>query len=102
MAISDEIRPESSWLIHHLTRHFKAEVWMVSGDNEATARGVASQVGIPAAHVVAGVLPVEKKEWVERLRLPPSQRDVEDPSASSPPPLKGSSWLSRAEPPNHA
>ncbi|SPO22676.1 related to CCC2 - copper resistance-associated P-type ATPase [Ustilago trichophora] len=81
VAISDVIRPEASWVIHHLKQRFGAEVWMVSGDNEATARGVASQVGIPVSQVVAGVLPVQKKEWVERLQLPPSQRDLEHPSA---------------------
>ncbi|KAJ1032534.1 hypothetical protein NDA16_000557 [Ustilago loliicola] len=62
MAISDVIRPEAAWVIRHLQQRFGAEIWMVSGDNEATARGVASQVGIPRSQVIAGVLPVQKKE----------------------------------------
>ncbi|SPO24852.1 related to CCC2 - copper resistance-associated P-type ATPase [Ustilago trichophora] len=93
VAISDVIRPEASWVIHHLKQRFGAEVWMVSGDNEATARGVASQVGIPASQVVAGVLPVQKKEWVERLQFSPSQRELEHPS----PPEGRSSWWRRSQ-----
>uniref|UniRef100_V5EMK6 HMA domain-containing protein n=2 Tax=Kalmanozyma brasiliensis (strain GHG001) TaxID=1365824 RepID=V5EMK6_KALBG len=86
LAISDVIRPEAGWVISHLKQRFGAEIWMVSGDNEATAKGVASQVGIDPSHVVAGVLPVQKKEWVERLQLPATQRDAE--SASAPPSSK--------------
>ncbi|CDR99338.1 related to CCC2-copper resistance-associated P-type ATPase [Sporisorium scitamineum] len=83
LAASDEIRPEASWVISHLKQRFSAEVWMVSGDNEATAKGVASQVGIAASHVVAGVLPVQKKEWVERLQLTSRQRDHESTAPAS-------------------
>ena len=90
LAISDVIRPEASWVISHLQQRFGAEVWMVSGDNEATARGVASQVGIASSHVVAGVLPVQKKEWVERLQLPPSERELEHVTPRKP--SSRSSW----------
>ncbi|CBQ70420.1 related to CCC2-copper resistance-associated P-type ATPase [Sporisorium reilianum SRZ2] len=83
LAVSDEIRPEASWVISHLQQRFGAEVWMVSGDNEATAKGVASQVGIASSNVVAGVLPVQKKEWVERLQLSGAQRDPESTGAAS-------------------
>ncbi len=84
LAVSDVIRREASWVISQLKQQFHAETWMVSGDNEATAKGVASQVGIDPSHVVAGVLPVQKKQWVERLQLPTSQRDLEHSSAQSP------------------
>ncbi|KAJ1034207.1 hypothetical protein NDA18_001072 [Ustilago nuda] len=93
MAISDVIRPEASWVIQHLKQRFNAEIWVVSGDNEATARGVASQVGIPPSQVIAGVLPVQKKEWVERLQLPPSEREIEHPSSSKHRPFL-QSWFS--------
>lgn len=86
MALSDEIRPEAKWVVSHLTNRFRAEVWMVSGDNESTALGVASQVGIPPSRVVAGVLPVQKKEWVEKLRLPsPSPSPHDFPSGQGRP-----------------
>ncbi len=44
------------------------EVWMITGDNERTAQHVAAQVGIPAQHVIAGVLPGEKAAQVRRLQ----------------------------------
>lgn len=77
LAISDGIRPEASWVISHLQQRYCAEIWMMSGDNEATARGVAAQVGIDASRVVAGVLPVQKKEWVEWLQLTNARQDPE-------------------------
>lgn len=69
LAMSDVIRPEACWVVTHLEQKFGAEVWMISGDNEATARGIAAQVGIAQTRVVAGVLPVQKKEWVEKLQI---------------------------------
>ena len=83
LAVSDEIRPEAAWVISHLEQRFDAEVWMVSGDNEATAKGVASQVGVDGSRVVAGVLPVQKKEWVERLQRGTDRGDVESGSGDS-------------------
>ena len=42
------------------------EVWIITGDNEGTARAVASQVGI--RNVIAGVLPAAKASKVEDLK----------------------------------
>ena len=44
------------------------DVWMLTGDNERTARAVAEQVGIDPANVRASVLPEEKAEAVEDIQ----------------------------------
>lgn len=58
-AIADPIRAEVPSVISQL--HSQGiETWMISGDNEVTARSVARTVGIPSENVIAGVLPQEK------------------------------------------
>jgi len=44
------------------------DVWLLTGDNERTARAVASEVGIDPDHVRAGVLPDDKASVVEDLQ----------------------------------
>lgn len=58
-AISDPLRPEAGGVIQALQEK-GVQTWMVSGDNEVTAKAVARMVGIPETNVIAGVLPHEK------------------------------------------
>ena len=58
-AVSDPIRQEAAGVIRHLHEQGN-ETWMLSGDNETTAKAVAKSVGIPEMNVIAGVLPQEK------------------------------------------
>ncbi|MBX0293949.1 heavy metal translocating P-type ATPase [Haloarcula nitratireducens] len=44
------------------------DVWMITGDNERTARAVAEEVGIDPENVMAGVLPDEKAEALEDIQ----------------------------------
>jgi P-type Cu+ transporter len=58
-AVSDPIRQEAAGVIRHLHQQ-GIGTWMLSGDNETTAKAVAKSVGIPETNVTAGVLPQEK------------------------------------------
>lgn len=67
LAISDPIRPEASPIVHAL--HARGtRVWMLSGDNELTARAVAKMIGIPSDQVISGVLPTEKADKIKYLQ----------------------------------
>ena len=65
IAISDRIRDDSPSAVSSLTS-MGLDVRMVTGDNEITARAVASKVGIP--DVVSGAKPEDKITAVKRLQ----------------------------------
>ncbi|WP_448624041.1 heavy metal translocating P-type ATPase [Geodermatophilus sp. URMC 64] len=65
VTVADPVRPESADAVAQL-QALGLEVWMLTGDNEATARSVAAQVGI--ANVIADVLPAQKDAAVARLQ----------------------------------
>ena len=58
-SVVDRIRPEAKSIITHLQNE-GIGTWMISGDNDITAKAVAKNVGIDASHVIANVLPHEK------------------------------------------
>jgi Cu+-exporting ATPase len=65
VAVADTVRPESAEAVAQL-RALGLQVWMLTGDSEATARAIAAEVGIE--HVLAEVLPAQKAEQVAALR----------------------------------
>lgn len=67
LAISDPIRPEASPIVQALQAR-GTRVWMLSGDNELTARAVAKMIGIPPDQVISGVLPTEKADKIKYLQ----------------------------------
>lgn len=67
LAIADALRPEAVSTVAKLQEAGK-QVWMLSGDNEVTAKAVAQNLGIPDHRVVAGVLPHEKADFITRLQ----------------------------------
>lgn len=65
LAIADEIKPTSQTAIKELQR-MGIEVYMLTGDNEATAKIIAERVGI--RHFKAETLPTQKAEYVKMLQ----------------------------------
>ncbi|MCL6452687.1 MAG: heavy metal translocating P-type ATPase [Alicyclobacillus sp.] len=64
LAISDTVKPDAATTVQQL-RAMGVDVWLMTGDNERTARAIAAEVGIE--HVMAGVLPADKAAAVEAL-----------------------------------
>ncbi len=65
IAVADTVKETSREAIRQLKK-FGLEVWMVTGDNERTARAIAQIVGIE--NVMAGVLPEHKAEKIKELQ----------------------------------
>ncbi len=65
IAVADTIKPEARDAIAQLSA-LGLEVWMLTGDNRATAQTVAREVGIE--HVLADVLPHEKADAIRSLQ----------------------------------
>jgi Cu+-exporting ATPase len=65
LAVSDPIKPTSAEAIRRL-HAMGLRVVMLTGDNEGTARIVATQLGIDEFH--AGVEPSDKQDWIRKLK----------------------------------
>jgi Cu2+-exporting ATPase len=64
-AVADRIKPTSQTAIQTL-RQSGIEVYMLTGDQEETARAIAQQTGI--THFKAGVLPSDKADFIKDLQ----------------------------------
>ena len=67
VTVADTLKPESHEAVEQL-RALGLDVWMLTGDNRATAEAIAREVGIPSDHVIAEVLPHQKTEKVKELQ----------------------------------
>jgi Cu+-exporting ATPase len=65
IAIADTLKESAKGMVEGLKKK-KVEAWMITGDNERTAKAIAKQVGIQ--NVMAEVLPDQKAEKVKELK----------------------------------
>ncbi len=65
IAIADTLKKFSQEIVDELNKSGK-EVWMITGDNERTAKAIASQLGI--SNIMANVLPKDKANKVKELQ----------------------------------
>jgi Cu2+-exporting ATPase len=65
LAIADEIKETSTSAVRQL-QSVGITVYMLTGDNEATAKSIAARSGI--SHYMAAVLPQQKAEFVKQLQ----------------------------------
>ncbi len=68
LALADRIKPAARDAIARLQDHHGLDVWMITGDNQATAQAVAQQVGLRPERVLAEIRPDQKAECIARLR----------------------------------
>jgi len=67
LALRDALKPKAAEVVTRLARAGKA-VFLVTGDQAATAAAIAQAAGIPAANVFAKVRPERKAEIVRQLQ----------------------------------
>ncbi len=67
VALSDSLKPSAEAVVRGLISSGKT-VYLLTGDQEPTARAIGRQVGIPEANILAGVRPEKKAEAVRRLQ----------------------------------
>ena len=67
VSVSDQVKPEAPSVVAHLEQ-LGLECWMVSGDNERTARYMAERCGLAPSRVLAEVKPEAKAAKVEELQ----------------------------------
>ncbi|MDR3637231.1 MAG: heavy metal translocating P-type ATPase [Isosphaeraceae bacterium] len=67
IALADALKPHAREVVARLKRA-GADVYLVTGDNRATARAIAEAIAVPPERVFAGVLPEGKAAKIVELR----------------------------------
>jgi len=67
LAVADELRPEATATVRKLKK-LGLRVVMLTGDRQAAATAIATQLGLAAEDTIADVRPAEKSEAIARLQ----------------------------------
>ena len=67
IAVADTLKPDAREAVARLGG-LGLELWMITGDHALTARAIAAEVGIAGDHVLAEVLPGDKRARIEQLQ----------------------------------
>ena len=67
VAVADTVKPAAKDAVQTLLDR-NLDVWMITGDNERTARAVGETLGIPAEQIKAEVLPEDKTDAIEDIQ----------------------------------
>lgn len=67
IAVADQVKPSSKKAIADL-QTAGIDVYMLTGDNQAAAQHIGSQVGLSSDHIFAEVLPEDKASYVGKLQ----------------------------------
>ncbi|GIU69427.1 MAG: copper-translocating P-type ATPase [Candidatus Woesearchaeota archaeon] len=67
IAVADTIKANASDAVKKL-KSMNVDVYMITGDNERTAKAIAEQAGISPSNVFSEVLPENKAEYVKKLQ----------------------------------
>ncbi len=67
LALADTLKEFSKEAVEKL-QNMKKEVWLITGDNERTAKAIALQLGIDKNKIMAQVLPQDKAKKVKELQ----------------------------------
>lgn len=67
VAVADQVKPGAAQAVAAL-QAMGLEIWMLTGDNQRTARSIAAQVGLEPGQVLAEVLPDQKAGQVQALK----------------------------------
>jgi len=67
VADADTVKDSAKAAVSELKQR-ETDVWMITGDNERTARAVATQLGIDPDNVMASVFPDEKADAIKQIQ----------------------------------
>jgi Cu+-exporting ATPase len=67
IAVRDEVKPDAALVLRQL-RARGQKIFLVTGDNARTAKGIAQQLGISLDSVLSEVRPEQKADFVKKLQ----------------------------------